>query len=258
MKLTCQASPAITPNSAKVKPLPLELLVLEGQGRHQRHLVRGSRIELGRLDRGHQAGEGQVLFLEPTVSRLHALLEWDDRQRAYVLWHRSSTNPTLVNGKKVPRSQVIKPGDRIQMGNLLLETRIGVGQHADPEIDSVDVAQLVRSVRQEAGASAPRRIQVPPPIPRAPTPLPAFSLPDPPAPRPIPVESQPIRLVELERIEVEPEPLPPEAPEPEVEVAPPPEPGKARPYRRPHPKIGRNEKCPCGSGKKYKKCCLNS
>ena len=27
------------------------------------------------------------------------------------------------------------------------------------------------------------------------------------------------------------------------------------PYRRPEPKIGRNEPCPCGSGKKYKKCC---
>lgn len=26
---------------------------------------------------------------------------------------------------------------------------------------------------------------------------------------------------------------------------------------RAEPKIGRNEKCPCGSGKKYKKCCLN-
>ena len=24
------------------------------------------------------------------------------------------------------------------------------------------------------------------------------------------------------------------------------------------PKIGRNEKCPCGSGKKYKKCCLRN
>ena len=23
------------------------------------------------------------------------------------------------------------------------------------------------------------------------------------------------------------------------------------------PKIGRNDPCPCGSGKKYKKCCLN-
>ncbi|MEX0829370.1 MAG: tetratricopeptide repeat protein [Nitrospirales bacterium] len=28
------------------------------------------------------------------------------------------------------------------------------------------------------------------------------------------------------------------------------------PYTRPDPKIGRNDPCPCGSGKKYKKCCL--
>jgi len=27
------------------------------------------------------------------------------------------------------------------------------------------------------------------------------------------------------------------------------------PYVRREPKIGRNEPCPCGSGKKYKKCC---
>ncbi len=27
------------------------------------------------------------------------------------------------------------------------------------------------------------------------------------------------------------------------------------PYRREEPKIGRNDLCPCGSGKKYKKCC---
>lgn len=26
-------------------------------------------------------------------------------------------------------------------------------------------------------------------------------------------------------------------------------------YHRPEPKVGRNEPCPCGSGKKYKKCC---
>jgi uncharacterized protein YchJ len=30
------------------------------------------------------------------------------------------------------------------------------------------------------------------------------------------------------------------------------------PIKRTEPKIGRNEPCPCGSGKKYKKCCLNS
>lgn len=28
-------------------------------------------------------------------------------------------------------------------------------------------------------------------------------------------------------------------------------------YVRPEPKIGRNDPCPCGSGKKYKKCCLD-
>ena len=29
------------------------------------------------------------------------------------------------------------------------------------------------------------------------------------------------------------------------------------PYRRGRPRIGRNDPCPCGSGKKYKKCCLH-
>jgi preprotein translocase subunit SecA len=27
------------------------------------------------------------------------------------------------------------------------------------------------------------------------------------------------------------------------------------PIRRDEPKVGRNDPCPCGSGKKYKKCC---
>jgi len=27
-------------------------------------------------------------------------------------------------------------------------------------------------------------------------------------------------------------------------------------FRHDEPKIGRNDPCPCGSGKKYKKCCL--
>ncbi|WP_370305927.1 UPF0149 family protein [Sinimarinibacterium flocculans] len=27
------------------------------------------------------------------------------------------------------------------------------------------------------------------------------------------------------------------------------------PFRRPEPKVGRNEPCPCGSGRKFKKCC---
>ncbi len=33
--------------------------------------------------------------------------------------------------------------------------------------------------------------------------------------------------------------------------------GSVMPYKRSTPKVGRNDPCPCGSGKKYKKCCLN-
>ncbi|HEX8107714.1 MAG TPA: SEC-C metal-binding domain-containing protein, partial [Kofleriaceae bacterium] len=29
---------------------------------------------------------------------------------------------------------------------------------------------------------------------------------------------------------------------------------RAEPVRRERPKVGRNDPCPCGSGKKYKKC----
>ena len=30
---------------------------------------------------------------------------------------------------------------------------------------------------------------------------------------------------------------------------------QGQPFRRETPKVGRNDPCPCGSGKKYKKCC---
>jgi preprotein translocase subunit SecA len=51
-------------------------------------------------------------------------------------------------------------------------------------------------------------------------------------------------------------PLPPAAPQREPRAAAPPETaiGGATPFVRPVPKVGRNELCPCGSGKKYKHC----
>jgi uncharacterized protein YchJ len=31
-----------------------------------------------------------------------------------------------------------------------------------------------------------------------------------------------------------------------------------KPVRREGPRIGRNDQCPCGSGRKFKKCCISS
>lgn len=34
--------------------------------------------------------------------------------------------------------------------------------------------------------------------------------------------------------------------------------GKGAPIVKPAPKVGRNDPCPCGSGRKFKKCCQNA
>jgi len=34
--------------------------------------------------------------------------------------------------------------------------------------------------------------------------------------------------------------------------------GRPEPIKRPGSKLGRNDPCPCGSGKKYKRCCMKS
>jgi hypothetical protein len=54
--------------------------------------------------------------------------------------------------------------------------------------------------------------------------------------------------------DVDEELLPREA-EADVAAAEPPEPPAPATIRRDAPKVGRNDPCPCGSGKKYKKCC---
>jgi len=36
-----------------------------------------------------------------------------------------------------------------------------------------------------------------------------------------------------------------------------PVPSRSQPYQRSTPRVGRNDPCPCGSGKKFKKCCLH-
>ena len=70
----------------------------------------------------------------------------------------------------------------------------------------------------------------------------------------LPLNQSPVHVQELQTVE---EPVPP-APEP-VEATEEPEASqkkpKSKPFRRETRKIGRNEQCPCGSGKKYKKCC---
>ena len=100
----------------------LEMVALDGSCKGERWLLSSPRLALGRLDPDDLPEPTLLAFAEPTVSRVHALLEWEPRRYHYVLSHRSHTSPTLLNGKPV-HSQAIQAGDVIQIGLLTLEIR---------------------------------------------------------------------------------------------------------------------------------------
>ncbi|MBX3168662.1 MAG: FHA domain-containing protein [Candidatus Eremiobacteraeota bacterium] len=78
---------------------------------------------LGRATSQGETAPGYMFFYEPTVSRVHAELRWNEKKKAYFVHHQSKTNPTLVEGlpvdKKTPRP--LEKGHKIQMGYLVLE-----------------------------------------------------------------------------------------------------------------------------------------
>lgn len=118
--------------------------MIQGGGRGERHSLTAPRIVLGRLDSHESPAFGNLLFPEPTVSRVHATLDWDETANRYLLTHKSATNPTLVNKVRISQPRHIHPGDKIQMGNLILEIRVGIGQHAEVELATVDFTALTK------------------------------------------------------------------------------------------------------------------
>lgn len=106
-----------------------ELVVLEGGGQGGKHYLNRNRITLGRHDAGDEGQAGVLAFPEPTVSRVHAVLEWDPRKHRYLLIHRSRTNHTILNGTDMDQSHLLQAGDKIKLGLLVLEIR-----NVDPSV----------------------------------------------------------------------------------------------------------------------------
>lgn len=76
--------------------------------------------ELGRLPRDYEPNKNEILFREPTLSRVHATLTWHARRGSYLLQNKSNVNPTMVNERPVKKTLLV-PGDQIQIGHLVLE-----------------------------------------------------------------------------------------------------------------------------------------
>jgi pSer/pThr/pTyr-binding forkhead associated (FHA) protein len=94
-----------------------ELCVLKGEDKGKVIPLRYREVHLGR--KSVSADPNWVHFAEPTVSRHHASLLWDDQTRHYTIYHKSRTNPTIVNNRKVKEHIVLNHDDVIQLGVLV-------------------------------------------------------------------------------------------------------------------------------------------
>lgn len=98
----------------------LRLRVLEGDFHCEIHRLERALISIGRSTPDTPASANYLTFPEPTVSRLHAVLTWENGAKAYLLHHRSQTNPTILNNAIISGPTLLKAGDRITLGRLVL------------------------------------------------------------------------------------------------------------------------------------------
>lgn len=127
----------------------MQLRIIDGQKERRDRVIRldGKELALGRASQGQRPGPGELLFKEPTVSRVHATLTWKPLKGGFQLVHKSKTNPTLVNGKATKKI-LLAPGDRVQMGLLILEIEEVPGSRSSTTSDKTNRASMREPIRE--------------------------------------------------------------------------------------------------------------
>ncbi|MBX3165829.1 MAG: Flp pilus assembly complex ATPase component TadA [Candidatus Eremiobacteraeota bacterium] len=101
----------------------LQLVVLDGPAAGRTIPLDAKNLKLGREIRpGGTPPKDSIWIEDPTISRLHIELKWDNSQKTYLVMHRSKTNLTRINGQSIDK-YLLKVGDRIGMGSGLLEVQ---------------------------------------------------------------------------------------------------------------------------------------
>lgn len=95
----------------------LQLRVVSGNDEGRVIPLNSPDITLGRAAEATENSPSWILFSEPTVSRIHALMQWSDEAQCYILHHRSRTNPTLVDGNPISEHP-LHLGERVGLGLL--------------------------------------------------------------------------------------------------------------------------------------------
>lgn len=138
----------------------LRLRVLEG-GSHEAVLaLERSVISLGRSTPDTVSSPAYLTFPEPTVSRLHAVLTWEAGVKTFLLHHRSQTNLTIVNNVPIEGPQLLKVGDQIILGRLVMVVEADrAGVATSTETAKPDLALNAQTEGSDRTYSAPVRGQ---------------------------------------------------------------------------------------------------
>ena len=114
------------------KTVKSQQLALQGQ----------STVSIGR------ESDNDIVVQHPTVSRRHARVIWNARIGKHLVEDLHSTNGTFVNGQRVVRPVLLRPGDIIQIGSTQLVYKLerisAVDQSRDLRIDGLRLNRLVR------------------------------------------------------------------------------------------------------------------
>jgi ABC-type multidrug transport system ATPase subunit/pSer/pThr/pTyr-binding forkhead associated (FHA) protein len=91
--------------------------------------------------------DNDIVLSHPTVSRKHARVIWNDQVGKHLIEDLHSTNGTFVNGKRVVRPRLLRPGDTIQIGPAQLTYKLekisAVDQSRDLRLDALGLNRLV-------------------------------------------------------------------------------------------------------------------
>ena len=127
----------------------LGLRILEGSHQRVFHPLTRSVVSIGRATPETPYSSSYITIPEATLSRLHAVFTWEPGARAYMLHHRSQTNPTVLNGARLTGSHLLKPGDILALGRLVMileESDPG----APPSVEEAPRTQLLLNMRSKA------------------------------------------------------------------------------------------------------------
>jgi pSer/pThr/pTyr-binding forkhead associated (FHA) protein len=139
------------------------LRVLEGTHNQELHALTRSVVSIGRATPENPYSPSYLTFPEPTLSRLHAVLTWEPGAKAFMVHHRSQTNPTLLNGRNLKKSKILKVGDILALGRLAvkLEKSTALKMEMGTAIEApAQVEELCLHLSREDHDGSPRSFSV--------------------------------------------------------------------------------------------------